>query len=405
MRLDLLNTAPNPTRARTRPRGPARPHRLVMSRPISNIYQDPLDAIWIEAARRMGVTVRRGPDSYATTDGAGTLTLTDPSGMDPDDCLAQMILHEICHWLVQGPQSIGWVDWGLDNEGTSHTQLEHACLRVQAALLAPLGLRQTLAPTTDFRAYYDALPENPFEERSEEERESITRARAALARRNRRPWRKHLDAALETTAEILHVTRAALGEASVGSATLLHTVAPRRDVHPLGFPIPAGETRSCNDCAWSYVGGRGKKLRCRQADGKGLERGSTACERFEPSFDCLGCGACCREAYDTVEVSARDPVRKLHLDLLVPRSGGYDVKRSGSRCACLRGGIELAAPSPTIDGGTASADEGTNVPPRAMPGGAPFTCSIYETRPRTCRDFTIFSEHCLSARRTVGLSR
>lgn len=377
-----------------------------MSRPITHIYQDPLDAIWIEAARKMGLTVRRGPDSYATTDGAGTLTLTEPSGMDPDDCLAQMILHEICHWLVQGPQSLGWIDWGLDNEGTVHTELEHACLRVQAALLSPLGLRRTLAPTTDFRAYYDALPEDPFEERSEEERESITRGRAAYARRTRRPWRNHLIGALETTADLLDITRSALFQGNGGTPTLLATVEPRAALHPLGFPLSPRQGKTCEDCAWSYEGGPGKKvLRCRQAEGKRLAPQSPACERFEGAFDCLGCGACCREAYDTVEVSARDPIKKLHLDLLVPRSGGYDVKRNGSRCSCLNGGIDLAPPNPTISGGTATADEGAGVAPLTMPGGDPFTCSIYETRPRTCRDFTIFSEHCLSARRMVGLSR
>mgnify|MGYP002149144524 CR=1 FL=1 len=40
-------------------------------------------------------------------------------------------------------------------------------------------------------------------------------------------------------------------------------------------------------------------------------------------------------------------------------------------------------------------------------GGAeegPYACAVYEERPRTCRDFTRGSAHCLSARRRVGLS-
>lgn len=377
-----------------------------MSRAVTQSYQDPLDAIWIKTAERMGLRVRRGPDSYATTDGAGTLTLTDPSGMDQDDCLAQMILHEICHYMVQGPASIGWIDWGLDNEGTIHTEFEHACLRLQAALLTPLGLRNALAPTTDFRAYYDALPHDPFEERSPNERESITRARAAYARRNRPPFRNHLEDALGATSRILHETHAFLGDSVSPAASLLGAVEATIELNAVGLPLHKDASASCESCAWSYMGGAGKAVRrCRQAEGARLPQNTHACERFEATFDCLGCGACCREAYDAVEVSRSDPMAKLHLDLLIPRRGGFDLKRSGPRCVCLHGGLELKAPAPTISGGSAAPDEGRTLAPRVMPGGEPFTCEIYETRPRTCRDFTIFSENCLIARRTVGLSR
>lgn len=377
-----------------------------MSRPVTRSYEDPLDAIWVAAAKRMGLTVLRGPESYATTDGTGTLTLSDRAGMDPDDCLAQMILHELCHFMVQGPASSGWIDWGLDNEGTVHTELEHACLRLQAALLTPLGLRKTLAPTTDFRAYYDALPHDPFAERALNERESITRARAAYARRNRPPFRTHLETALRATANILQETRSVLAESDEHSGSLLATIEPPAQLNSLGFPRHHREELSCTDCAWSYQGGGGKPvLRCRQAEGARIREDTLACVRFERPFDCLSCGACCREAYDTVEVSPRDPAAKLHLELLVQRKGGLDMKRAGPRCVCLRGGVDLAPPAPTISGGTAAPDEGAKVAPLVMPGGAPFTCEIYETRPRTCRDFTIYSEHCLSARRTVGLSR
>jgi len=33
-----------------------------------------------------------------------------------------------------------------------------------------------------------------------------------------------------------------------------------------------------------------------------------------------------------------------------------------------------------------------------------YQCTIYDDRPRTCRDFTLGSNHCLTARRRVGLS-
>jgi len=376
-----------------------------MSRSEIHRYQDPLDAIWITAAAKMGVTILRSAETYASSDGAGHLRLSDPAGMDADDCLAQMILHELCHSLVQGSQSFGWVDWGLDNEGTRDTALEHACLRLQAALLAPLGLRRTLAPTTDFRPFYDGLPDDPFEERAPDERESIVRARAAYARRNQRPWRGHLDTALKATARILFETRQALGD-NCSPDSLLSTVAPPVECNSVGLPAHPDKTRRCKGCAWARLDERAEgNLHCKQAENAPIEPESRACERFEETFDCLSCGACCREAYDTVEVADDDPAKKIHLALLVERSGGYDMKRSGPSCICLRGGVSLKPTIPAISGGTARADEGLRNPPLIMPGNAPFTCSIYETRPQTCRDFTIFSEHCLSARRTVGLSR
>ena len=47
------------------------------------------------------------------------------------------------------------------------------------------------------------------------------------------------------------------------------------------------------------------------------------------------------------------------------------------------------------DGERCSALEVT--PPR-------YRCVIYDDRPKTCRDFTLGSAHCLTARRRVGLS-
>ncbi len=375
-----------------------------MSRSIFARYTDPLDVIWTNAAHAMGLSVRRTSDAYASTDGHGTLLLSDAKGMDPDDCLAQMILHEICHWMVQGVQSLGWVDWGLDNEGTVDREREHACLRLQAALLDPYGLRGVLAPTTDFRSYYDKLPRDPFMESAASERESITRARAAYARRHHRPFREILESALDKTATIFALVtetktvRSVLGE-------IAYSKTPRLAQHAVGLPMYPEPGSTCGDCAWYFESGKTKKGKCRQANGRHTRSEYAACCHFESSFDCLNCGACCREAYDTVEVGPRDPASKRHIHLLVERSDGYDMARSGSRCCCLRGGLELTPPRPTISGGTAPDDAGSDVPPLNLAQGAPFTCSIYETRPRTCRDFSIFSEHCLHARRRVGLSR
>lgn len=376
-----------------------------MSRTTEHRYQDPLDTIWTQTAQRLGLRIERGAQSYASCDGHGTLSISDPAGMDPDDSLAQMILHEICHSLVQGPQSFGWVDWGLDNMGAGDDEREQACLRLQAALLDPWGLRRILAPTTDFRAFYDQLPADPFEERKAEERASITMARAAYARRNRRPWRGHLSLALGATRRILEECAPFIPsqEASLLASLLEVPLA----LHPSGIPLlRAFKDGSCDDCAWSFAGGPGKKrLRCRQAENAPVKPDDPACLAHERPLDCLTCGACCREAYDTVEVGPRDPARKLHLELLVERKGGRDMGRKGSRCICLEGGIPHPPPRVSIFGGSGDQEDGDAVAPRTIPGGAPFTCTIYETRPKTCRDFTLGSQHCLDARRIVGLSR
>jgi hypothetical protein len=44
--------------------------------------------------------------------------------------------------------------------------------------------------------------------------------------------------------------------------------------------------------------------------------------------------------------------------------------------------------------------------PSGGEGGAPptFACTIYDDRPRACRDFEAGGRHCLVARRRVGLS-
>jgi hypothetical protein len=94
----------------------------------------------------------------------------------------------------------------------------------------------------------------------------------------------------------------------------------------------------------------------------------------------------------------RDPVRQRAPAYVVDRgaeaasAGGdrYEVLRAGDRCAALHGG-ELV----TLTTGP-GADRG--------PRRAPFRCVIYDDRPRTCRDFTAGSAHCLTARRRVGLT-
>jgi hypothetical protein len=171
-----------------------------VSRKIDHRYLDPLDAVWIRCAAHIGLRIRRAGDVFAATDGRGTLTLGAASTLDEDDSLAQMILHELCHGLVQGDASLTTPDWGLDNESARDVPREHACLRLQAVLTGEVGLRRVLAPTTEFRLFYDALPEDPLGSGDSSE---IDLASAALERSGRSPWDPHLRNALRASAVIV----------------------------------------------------------------------------------------------------------------------------------------------------------------------------------------------------------
>jgi Fe-S-cluster containining protein len=370
-------------------------------------YVDPLDEIWIGVAKRVGLTITRAGNAYASTDGRGALVLADPSGMDPDDCVAQMVLHELCHSLVAGPESFGWADWGLDNETERHQRFELATLRVQAALLEPHGLRRVLAPTTDYRAYYDTLPEDPFEERSLDERESIVRAKAAFARARTRPWSPHLETALIATREVLEQAlrwRDPLHNALLPSlASLTEERAPQNRAKLPLFPSwrTAGTAMTCAQCAW-FSPRDGTSGRCLQA-GRSLRADEPRCERFEriDTVNCSSCGACCREAYQAVLVSRRDPHRAALRDHLLKTPSGYELRRAAGRCHALEGGTPLEPQRPFL-GGPGPGEQTS--PPLAMPGPTPFSCSVYPNRPKTCRDFALRGQHCLDARRRVGLS-
>jgi hypothetical protein len=167
------------------------------------VYIDPLDAIWLTVAERVGFRVVRSSEVYASTDGRGTLVIGAPDTLDPDDCLAQMILHELCHSLIEGAESLGVPDFGLDNETSADAEREHACLRVQAWLTAKHGLRKVLAPTTDFRSYYEELPENPLQG----DDLAAAAAREGAERAAERPWAPHLEDGLRATAKVVEAVR------------------------------------------------------------------------------------------------------------------------------------------------------------------------------------------------------
>jgi hypothetical protein len=172
-------------------------------RPIQARYLDPVDVVWLATAGRLGLHVRRNPKIFSATDGTGLLELGPRDTLDPDDCTAQMIFHEFCHWITNGVETFSERDWGFPLDAELDWR-EHSCLRLQAALAAEHGLRGQLAPTSQFRAYYDTIPADPFValDASPREAEVVALAKVAWGRARGEPWHGPLQAALRATAAI-----------------------------------------------------------------------------------------------------------------------------------------------------------------------------------------------------------
>ena len=377
-----------------------------MSRDLpSPLSTTAIDEIWSSVARALGFELQRSTDCYAASDGKGRIFIGVPEILDVDDSFAQLVFHELCHAFVEGWHSQCLPDWGLDVSGGADTAREHACLRVQAHLASQFKLRALMAPTTEYRDYYESIgpqalgpqalgpqalgPQALGEQALGEEASLVAKddpavaiARVALA--SPAPaaasWILTLQQALATTASLL-------GDASV-------------DKHPLGFALgPANET--CASCAWFYLGGRGPAVeRCRQKSSAQknesaarTSRHFAACEKWESPVDCETCGACCREAYHVVSVSMRDPVVWKQPDLIVRRGHRFEILRAGDRCAALNVEESTAAITPNESGIV------------VRPASSRYRCRIYQDRPTTCRDFSAGGNHCLSARQRLGLSR
>jgi len=315
--------------------------------------------------------VRRSSEVYASWDGARELTLSEASGFDPDDSLAQLIFHEICHSLVAGPIGRKKPDFGLDNTSDRDLVFEHACHRLQAALSTPFGLRAFFAVTTEWRPYWDALPKDPL---AYSEDPAVPIAKRAFLEAQTSPFNEVLNEALSDTATIAALARKAAPEDSLWALT--------RAQHPSGFLAHADASKRCESCAWSRA--RGTKLRCLQAQRAGktsllLAADQAGCELWEPRLtedSCKTCGACCREGFDRVELKRGDRLRKVRPDLISEDRWGVFVPRPDGRCLPLVGNGEEF----------------------------PYRCSVYADRPSSCADFEIGSSACLVARRRVRLS-
>jgi hypothetical protein len=367
----------------------------VTSRTPSAKYIDPLDHIWITAAHELGLTVARSPHGYAHTDGKGNLFLAPQEDLDHDDCLAQMILHELCHALVQGEDSFAKPDWGLSNDDRDDVYpddvtREWACLRVQASLLRPYGLRQLLAPTTDFRVFYDALPPRPLD--GAQGREAKL-SQDGLSLAHHPPYRRVLTDALAATAELHRAVAKASQRSQRGPASsttplpLLWHSSPAPKLHKSGLPMSDGvheapASATCAGCAFLLAPEkRTATYRCQrtateESTGKVVQPGSAACALYEPPLDCQTCAACCRHAFSLVPVRPSDEINWKHPQLVAKSGKDLTVIRDPERRCCAALGDR---------------DDHS------------FGCRIYHDRPRTCRDFTSGTRNCLEARRRVGL--
>lgn len=181
-------------------------------RTIEKTYADPLSIVWIHAAASMGMRVERSAEVNASWDGKEVLTIGTPETLDPDDCLAQMVLHEVCHALCEGPKSLHQLDWGLNNFDPTKKVHEHACLRLQAALADQHAMRSFFAATTMFRSYYDRLPADPLAPGDDP---AIAMAQAGWDRARTGPWATALDEALSRTAQIAKAIRGVTPEDSL----------------------------------------------------------------------------------------------------------------------------------------------------------------------------------------------
>ncbi|MDG1872942.1 MAG: YkgJ family cysteine cluster protein [Mariniblastus sp.] len=344
----------------------------MFKRSINHRYDDPVDLIWLNAAADLGLKIERSSEAFASYDGKGTLTIANADDFDADDSLAQMIFHEICHWLVAGRRGKHLADWGLSNIDDRDLIFEYACHRLQAALSAPYGLREFMAVTTDWRPYWDAIPEEPLRAGDDP---AIAIAQEAMHRARLQPFEAVLTRSLTRTATIADLVRETAPKKSLWNLT--------RPRHRLGSLASTSEDLFCHSCAWAIS--EESCLRCRQHKAPGepapkVNANEQACERWEKKFgidDCGSCGACCREGFDLVAVATHDPFIKLHPDLVELRDDEYRVPRPEGICVALKGD------------GTAT----------------PYRCRHYGSRPENCADFEVSGDACLLARRRVGLSR
>jgi len=263
----------------------------------------------------------------------------------------------------------------MDNTGPDHDWREHACLRVQWVLTGRHGLRAVFAPTTDFRTtFWDTLSGDVLADRTDP---SVQLANRCAAPRDKPPWGPHLGPrsrrASKSRAPSLHSPSATRRRA-------VERRAPAPQAIRRAF-LSAMRALACGTCAWRYEH-RGK-VRCAKPTrsmrtGDRWTRGPM--QRFEaaPRLSRRAVRVLSRGLSLRRSAEARSAV-KAQPDYIVDSRHDLEIRRNGDRCAALHFGEMV---------------EGKQ---------SPFTASSTTTARARCRDFTLASEHCLTARRRVGM--
>lgn len=207
-------------------------------RQVTSRYRDPLEVLWLACAARLGWRVIRSGEVFASWDGERILTLGRDADLDDDDHCAQMVLHEICHALIEGPRGWRLVDWGLSNFNAQDLDRELGCLRLQAYWASSVRLRGFFAATTDWRAYYDLIPIDPLRSLNTSElmswcemwgldlesargldERATALAQVGLRRASELDWTPHLQCALEGTAALAQIVAPHIHQLDVSEAS------------------------------------------------------------------------------------------------------------------------------------------------------------------------------------------
>lgn len=165
-----------------------------------------LDAAWTGFLTKRGARIERTDECFVAWLGAShTLLIAHDDDLDADDTLAQIILHELCHHLVEGDESWDQDDWGLNNQTDDHLYREYAALRLQSAILATPRMRAFLQPTTDHRWFYESLGDDPLRDRIEsiDDDQSVEAAMRGWTRWIEWPYRDELQALLGVSEALL----------------------------------------------------------------------------------------------------------------------------------------------------------------------------------------------------------
>lgn len=124
--------------------------QIAAIRALDRAVQEWMPAVGLQLERRSGLWVAWLADRRS-------VVVAPDDELDADDCLLQIVLHECCHWMVEGESAAASDDWGLDNLSDRHDWREHAALLLQCRILEPVGLADVLEPTTDFRSWYRSM--------------------------------------------------------------------------------------------------------------------------------------------------------------------------------------------------------------------------------------------------------